>query len=375
MSKRPRWEDCIVNHEGEVETFIADYFKAVERRCLFVGGAGFDPRCLAFPRLLATPLGDRLKCVLLREIRPDPQTELTKRADQNIDDLGKLVKDRQILDVPVLAADDGAVIGGRRATEVMMNISLSGYTDVVLDLSALSVGISFPVARYLLEAACSQTPHLNVHLVVMSNAGVDDAIRSIPSDYVDPVHGFSGRLDLEESADQPKIWMPALASCKGPALQVTYTKLRDPVVVCPIIPLSQRDPRASDKLLLEFENELHEIWEVEANNIVYAIEDDPMDLYRTITSIYHRFTQVFEDIETSHVVLTPSGSKTLAIGALLAAIEHNLPVRYVEVVGYTVDWSLVDQAQPKNGRPIHLWFAGDACFQAEVQTTTETAAA
>lgn len=367
MSKRARWENCIVNHGTEVEAFVDSYFKDEKRRCLFVGGAGFDPRCLTFPRLLAERIGARLDCVLLRETRRAPPPELLTRAENNTNALKELIKNTKVFDVEILAREDSAVVGGRRATEAVMGVSLDEYTDIVLDLSALSVGISFPVAHYLLQAGCDCEPHKNIHLVVVSNAGVDDAIRSIPSDSVDPVHGFPGELDLEDSAAQPKIWLPALAAGKGLALNVVRTKLRHPIVVCPIVPLSQRDPRAGDRLLLEFESELHEIWEVEANNMVYAIENDPMDLYRMITSIYQRFTKVFEKIEHTHVVLTPSGSKTLAIGALLAAIEHNLPVRYVEAVAYDVKWDLVDKANPEAGIPIHLWFAGDACVHCKTE--------
>jgi hypothetical protein len=204
------------------------------------------------------------------------------------------------------------------------------------------------------------TPTKNLHLVVISNAGVDDAIESVPSDHVDPVHGFSGRLELEESTQDPKIWMPALSAGKATALQLVREKLRGPVVVCPVVPLSQRDPRASDKLVAEFESELYQSWEVEANNVISAIEDDPLDLYRTIAAIYSRYSRVFAGVTESHVVLTPSGSKTLAIGVLMAAIEYDLPVRYVEAVSYEVAWDRVDEAQSTTSTPIHVWLSGDA---------------
>jgi hypothetical protein len=305
-------------------------------------------------------LGDRLQATFLRERRPEPSAELVSRAEKNIQSLGNTIGAVDIIDIDVLAEEDGAVIGGRRATEAISRISLESFTDIVLDLSALSVGISFPIARLLLERANHTNPKKNFHLVVVSNAGVDDAINSVPSDFVDPVHGFSGMLDLEESAQEPKIWMPALALGKAGALQVVREKLRDPVVVCPILPLSQRDPRASDKLVAEFESELYQSWEVEADNVIYAIEDDPLDLYRTISAIYKRYTRVFANVTNSHVVLTPSGSKTLAIGALMAAIEHDLPVRYVEAVSYEVKWERIDLAQDTVSMPIHVWLSGDA---------------
>ena len=360
MTARPRWEFCITNYGDEALSFVDKYFAEDQRHCLFIGGAGFDPRCLTFASRLAKSLGKRLQAVLLREQRPKPPTELVSRADQNITTLSKDIVTPQVIDVDVLANDDGAVIGGRRATEAISAISLGPFTDIVLDLSALSVGISFPVARLLLARANQSTPAKNVHLVVVSNAGVDDAIKSVPSDYVDPVHGFSGRLDLEESAQEPKIWMPALATGKAVSLQLVREKLRDPVVVCPIVPLSQRDPRANDKLVAEFGSELYQSWEVQSENVISAIEDDPLDLYRTISAIYGRYTRVFANVTNSHLVLTPSGSKTLAIGALMAAIEYDLPVRYVEAVSYEVKWDRVDEAQAAPSIPIHVWLTGDS---------------
>jgi len=309
---------------------------------------------------LADRLNERLSGILLRERRPEPPEELVARADKNIEALRSVISNVEVFEINVLAEDDEAVIGGRRATAAIAGVSLEPYTDVVLDLSALSVGISFPVARFLLDAVGQARPHKNFHLVVVSNAGVDDAIKSVPSEFVDPVHGFSGTLDLEESEQDPKIWMPALAIGKGLALQTVREKLRGPVAVCPILPLSQRDPRASDKLIAEFENELFQSWEVPASNIIYAVEDDPLDLYRTISAIFQRYTKVFADVANGHVILTPSGSKTFAIGALMAAIEYDLPVRYIEAVAYEVKWDLVDAAQPGLGSPIHVWLAGDA---------------
>lgn len=358
MTNPARWGKCIANYGEEVTSFTNCYFGQEHRSCLYIGGAGFDPRCLLFAQLLSERLSGRLDAVLLREKRPEPPQELVSRADQNVKALQKLIPGVRVIDIDVLAEGDSAVIGGRRATTAIAGISLDSYTDIVLDFSAVSIGISFPVAKLLLEAA--NATRKNLHAVVVSNGGVDDSIKSVPNDAVDPVHGFSAHLDLAESEADPKIWMPALAHGNRAALQTVRDKIRGPVSVCPILPLSQRDPRAADKLIMEFEAELYQSWEVEASNVIYAIEDDPLDLYRTIDSIFRRYRRVFVNVSGSHLVLTPSGSKTFAIGALMAAIEHELPVRYVEAVAYEVAWSAIDEAQSRNNsKPIHVWLAGD----------------
>ncbi len=354
------WDECIATYGKEVATFFGAHFADTKRRCLIVGGAGFDPRCVTFAQLLHDHLGARLDGFFLREHRPDPSPELVTRADVNIATLKGLVSILTVKDIEVLAKEDKAVIGGRRAVQALDAVPLAPYTDIIIDFSALSVGISFPVARLLLEKAAAEAGPKNVHVVVASNAGIDDAVRVIPSDVVDPVHGFSALLDLQESAQEPKIWMPALAFGKGQSLELIRAGLRGPVTVCPVLPISQRDPRTSDRLIADYEDELYQSWEVPASNTVFPIEDDPLDLYRTITSIYKRYTKWFQEVERAHVVLTPSGSKTLAIGALMAAIEHELPVRYVEAVDYVVSWPAVDGAQKVADEPIHVWLSGEA---------------
>jgi hypothetical protein len=268
------------------------------------------------------------------------------------------VPNSKLANVEVLSSEDRAVIGGHRAVQEIRRESVASITDVVLDMSAISIGISFPVARYLYEACSRSGIEPNFHLMVASHPQIDAAIASIPNDVVDPVRGFSGRIDLDESEDDPKIWLPHLSLSRGSALQLIRNSIRGPVDVCPVLPLSQREPRTGDRLIEIFESELYQEWEVDPRNFVYAMEDDPLDLYRTVSSIYRRYAGVFAGVANSHVVLSPSGNKVLAIGALMAALEHDLPVRYVEAVGYQVDWTAVQEVDPNTSSLIHVWLHG-----------------
>jgi hypothetical protein len=92
--------------------------------------------------------------------------------------------------------------------------------------------------------------------------------------------------------------------------------------------------------------------------LVYAAEDDPLDIYRTLLRIDDLRRPVFQASGGSLLVLSPVGSKVLALGTLMAALERNLPVVYLEAIGYEV-------AQPPsvgNADPelIHVWLEGDA---------------
>jgi hypothetical protein len=124
------------------------------------------------------------------------------------------------------------------------------------------------------------------------------------------------------------------------------------------LPFPASNPRLGDELAADFIAEFENAWSVDARNIVYAAEDDPLDLYRTILSLDDLRRPVFEDFGGSLLVLSPVGSKTMALGALLAALERDLPVAYLEAIGYNFS-----NAQPAERQPpflIHIWLEGEA---------------
>jgi hypothetical protein len=378
MSALPRWQHCIAHYDEQAADFVKQYLSARKRVCLLVAGAGFDPRSATVARLLSEIVkAGTLRALFVRERRPSPDPDLLSRGDAHARELLKLVPRAKVVDIEVLSADDRAVVGGHRAVQALSGAGLrqlDDVTDVILDMSALSIGVSFPVARFLLEACENAGPTIAFHVIVASHPVLDDAISSIPNDAVEPVRGFSGAIDLAESVEEPKIWLPHLASGRNSALQLIRDKLPGPVNVCPVLPLSQRDPRAADRLVAEFEGELYQDWEVDPRNLIYAIEDDPLDLYRTITSIYQRYIGVFSEVTRAHVVLSPSGNKVLAVGALMAALEHDLPVRYVEAVRYEVDWSRIAEANPGASRLVHVWLHGPPYRQSIGQPVPANAA-
>jgi hypothetical protein len=375
----PRWQYCISHSGPDVKEFVRTYLRSGELSCLLVAGAGFDPRTSAVTQLLSGAIAgtsSRLKAVFVREHRPNPGAALVRLGDEHADRLRATVPDSELVGIQVLAESDRAVVGGQRIIAEMSARPrlLECVTDVILDMSALSLGISFPLARYLSEA-CSQSG-ANFHVFAASNSTLDDAIRSIPSDVVDPVRGFSGQIDYESAAEEPKIWLPHLSTNRAASLQRILDSLKGPVKICPVVPLSQCDPKAGDRLLAEFEPELMREWRIDARDLVYAIDDDPLDLYRTLSAIWRRTQSVFKDVIRSHLVLSPSGNKILAIGALMAALEHDIAIRYVESIGYEVDWDKISAAagEPPS-RFVHVWLQGAPYVEVTEEGETPPAAA
>ncbi|MCU7919933.1 MAG: hypothetical protein KZQ95_16475 [Candidatus Thiodiazotropha sp. (ex Epidulcina cf. delphinae)] len=358
MKSRPRWDQCVDHKDGEVESFINEYFSSPDRSCLLIAGAGFDPRTPVFCTKLYDVLKERLNAIMIREERPNPDTKLIECAVENLLSIQSLVNSSKIIEIDIFA-EDNAIIGGRQVISELRLEKLDSYTDIVIDLSALSIGVSFPIIRYVYESAQYSSIPLNIHLLIASDPNLDHAITPISGDVVNKIHGFKGRGGLHGQAEPAKLWLPQLSIRRKDDLRRIYDVV-DPHDTCPILPFPSRDPTAGDRLAFEFLEELEDIWEVDTRNIVYADEENPLDLYRTILRIADERRPVFQDLGGSSLVLSPLGSKVLAVGALMAALELDCPVYYVEALGYDVDWEKADNADKDVQAMRHIWLYGDA---------------
>lgn len=329
---RDHWANCILHHDDDVNAFIESYFAREDRRVLLVAAAGFDPRANHVTQQLSATLADRLSAIFVREERPNPSDNLIERANVNEALLRGLVPDSEVIQVDVFA-DDGAPVGGHRVSSELIKRPLDdGITDVILDFSALSLGVAFPAARLLLEA-CEGENNRAFHIMISSNPELDDQIRSDPSDRPSPVKGFAPEISDEDYGDAV-IWVPQLAHGRLGTLAKIGTALGDFYKVCPLLPFPAKNPRRSDDLVTEFQSALVDEWNVDPRDFVHASEWNPLDCYRRLSRLKLRFDRTMEGTYVPRMVLSPIGSKVLATGALMAAIEHNMAVQYVETDSY-----------------------------------------
>ena len=117
---------------------------------------------------------------------------------------------------------DGAVIGGRNIINVLSRQGLVGVTDIVVDISALSVGTSFPIIRYFVDRIVRGHETVNLHLLVAHDPRLDADIRSKPSDTPGYVHGFKGRSTLFDAAEAARLGLPQLTTGRRRALGRLY---------------------------------------------------------------------------------------------------------------------------------------------------------
>lgn len=361
MSVPRRWDRC-VRHRGErTLAFMRAHFGEVHRRVLLIAGAGFDPRASTICSELASVMGPRLQALFLREERPNPAPQLVERAERNIEQLVARVPQHELAAINIFASD-GAVIGGRNAVGLLAgrhNTLLEGKTDVIVDSSALSIGVAFPMVRYLRDLTAQLYNSFNLHLMVTDEPVTDDSIVSTASDRASTVHGFNGELGLNQNVRRAKLWLPQLVAQQRTVMERIRVSI-EPDDICPIVPFPSADPRAADRLIEHYQEDFDNTWGVDSRDLVYADERNPLDLYRSILRIAAERTRVFAQAGGSMVILSPKGSKVLATGALMAALEGDFPIAYVEASAYSTDFTRLDFHRAAPGEIVHIWLEGEA---------------
>ncbi|KAF1710165.1 hypothetical protein CSC73_05670 [Pseudoxanthomonas sacheonensis] len=257
--------------------------------------------------------------------------------------------------VNVFSEDEKTVVGGRRITQKLVAEALDELTDIVIDISALSIGISFPIVQQFYNQACDKANFPNVHVMVTTSPSIDGAVSSEVMDKLQMVHGFDPDFGTEAESKKPKLWIPQLSSRAQSALKLIFQRL-DPEEVCPVLPFPAADPRAVEELIEVFQEQIANTWNVDARDFLYAAEGHPLDLYRTILRVDAMRRLTYEVEDGSITVLSPLGTKAMALGALLAALDRKLPIAYVESLKYQVQFS--DNPPPPG--LIHLWLTGEA---------------
>jgi hypothetical protein len=360
VRQRKYWGRCISHGGSDIAAFVSDHFGEPHRKVLLVAGAGFDPRAQAVARVLTSAVKRPLSGVFIREERAGAEPVLKQKADHNTAELLALAPDAKVLSVDIFATD-GAVVGGRRIVDSLNAVTIAqDCTDIVVDFSALSLGIAYPATKFFIDAVqalAGQGPQFpNLHVMVADSPSVDASITSVSSDKIEAIHGFKGEFSLEARARAAKLWLPQLRKDKRLVLGRIH-RFVDPADVCPVLPFPSRDPRVGDRLIDHFREEFESSWAIDAHDIVFADERDPLDLYRAILDIHDARERVFRDIGGSLTVLTPMGSKVLSVGALMAAVERGFPVIYCEALSYSLSGA---PQPPDTSELIHVWLLGEA---------------
>ncbi len=291
--------------------------------------------------------------------------------NENLVELNNLAKDKtsdtKKISIWESSGSGHRRIGGRQiAGQFDKEVIDKGYTDIIIDISALPRGIYFSLVGKLLSLIdkYGRDSKPNLFVFTSENADLDSLIerKGIGKDFDYP-HGFSGGVDMEAYNKQPTIWLPLLGEGKQAHFEKAYQQI-SPDEICPLLPFPSKNPRRSDNIFTEHHEQFFDVLRIESQNILYVPEQNPFEAYRIIMNTLGNYQESLNVIGGCKGVISTFSSKLLSIGAILAAFELN-DKKMMHVGVLNVDSSgcdIVDIDSFKSLRPrselFVTWLAG-----------------
>jgi len=370
-----RWQTYVLTRGEEFVAFWKSHLQSKERHVLFILARGFDPRmCFGLDHLLRAG-GTGARDVLLVEFSEgasSPSRVYLPFVEENLKTMNALVKGRGKISSREVQtrSKEGHRITSRSAGNLFRRVDeFDGYTDVVLDVSAMPRAVYMPLIAKILHIfdhspkdAPTQPP--NFHVFVWEDPALDQDIRDEGvDDTAVYLHPYTGAMDREATAGQPKVWIPLLGEGQRAQLQ----RIHDLVVpdeICPVLPSPALNPRRGDNLVMEYHDLLFDRLRVEPRDFLFCSEQNPFEVYRQITRAIRGYRESLSPLGGSKFVLSALSSKLLSVGALLVAYDFktekiDIGIAHVECHGYHMDDATVKSLPKDHGEPVGLWLSGE----------------
>jgi hypothetical protein len=178
-----------------------------------------------------------------------------------------------------------------------------------------------------------------------------------PASQAQAVRGFAGPSSFQ-AMPIARIWLPQLGRGRVETLRKIRATHDSVYKVCPVVPFPARNPRRADELLPEYQPALVDEWKVDARDYIYVSEKNPLDCYRTISTLKKRYDKTVDEVFFPQIILSPLGSRVIAAGAMMAAVEHGLSVHYVETLRYEFKTSALSAQPQDKDMIVHIWLHG-----------------
>jgi hypothetical protein len=326
-----RWNPYAFLRDNELEEMFETHFNSGSK-ILLIMGKGFDVRMNIFlKRLVSKKSNNNITCLLINfdEGKHSSSHQYKYLVDENIAELDTLLPKTQIINSPIhLWKQTGRKnrrVGDRRAANLIDDLKVEDYTDIIVDISALPRGIYFSLLGKLLTYIDRMPPSNSIPNLMVAVAENPELDMNIQEEGVDEdlnfLHGFGGEIDLSSSeGTEPLIWLPILGEDKLLHLQKAYAHLK-PGEICPILPFPSRNPRRPDALTMTYHELLFDELRIEPQNIMYVPEQNPFEAYKILYNTIENYHISLKALNGCKAVLSTFSSKLLSIGTLLAAYE------------------------------------------------------
>jgi len=343
-----------------VQDRLTDFWKKHDkgrRKVLFICGIGFNPRCIPALKAMVKVIGAESSITVLC-------ARLINNMDENF--VNNYKDSLECLDT-IRKEADGVPNGYRYEIEVNLfnneerqigdemlirefdeavGIELNRYTDIVIDISIFPRSMMFTLIGHLwkyrvagqnLFAVRTQTP---------------ESGRATSKEFID-ISYIRGDRHYRRKGDQ--VWVPILSD-EIDRMDVVYDFLK-PVDVFPLVPFPDRDLRRGDSLLSKYRDTIFGKWQVPFKNIMYASGSVPWDVFRKLSDFAVLHAETKPD---SSLVVSMMAGRAISLGALVAALKHDLYICHVQPADYVLSEEMRNKILSECGRaePDIYWLAG-----------------
>lgn len=351
--------------EAEIRSFWADFYKIgqAKRKVIFILGDGFDPRMLRVLKILTDmTFNIELKCYLVG-YPYNTKHKYQSLVDKNESELRELsLSKRFILDESIKADFSHWLNGIKEIVNQIAGIEVEyGNTDLILDVSAFPRAIYFNVLRTLVTVFGHR---INIFASVSEQVDIDNAITENSYNEPEPLWGFNAKIGRASRIGGFNVALPLLGEGKKSILMEIIKKF--PVEdTYPVLPFPSKNPRRSDDLLIEYQEELSNYLNVNSNQIIYAAEQNPFELYRMLSEVISNYRDSFKPLTKNVCFLVPIlTSKLLSLGALLLALENKNDVAIFcpTPSNYLISKDCLEHfaEYSEKSEPFLMWITGEA---------------
>lgn len=366
--QKNRWESYVMyDNKKKLVDFWTEFYKnRPNAKVLFMLGLGFDPRMNnVLKLLLETVNGIKIDCVAIDFPDGDEHSENRKLFNANALEISELQEKYgfryELMGIePYQPWDKRIALMSRK----VLAKDLSDYDDVILDVSSLPRAFYFNIAKALFNKLRDDKKK-NLFFAVSENVMIDSKIVKTPrTDNIEPLVGFRSMSSRESNLDRINILISLIGEGQQNValLDKIYTHFQ-PSDMFPVLPFPSKDPRRSDALLQLYHEFLTQKQFTEPQNITYADEQNPFELYRIVSNMIRGHQATFKPI-SDHVCfgIALLTSKLLSLGVLLVGLEYNscVTIYNISSTDYEVDDAVSFEQINETSEPFLMWITGEA---------------
>ncbi|RSK47468.1 hypothetical protein [Hymenobacter rigui] len=382
-----RWSPYLLLSGDKATHTLSLHFGGTEhRKLLLILGKGFDVRMnYVLNKIKELPADINLDCLLIcfNDGSDLEDSKHKQYVDSNIEELRRLVPESNIREKNInIWKEEGnrrRRVGDRDAAYLIKDFhELAGYTDIIIDISALPRSIYFSLIGKVLSIIDnrpveSNAPNLIV--CVAENPSIDSNINDEGLDKdVSFLMGFMGGIKPSPAErTEPLIWLPLLGEGKKSHMQIASEGLV-PDEICPIFPYPSKVSHRPDKLLIDYNKLLFDELRIEPQNIMYAPERNPFEVYKILVNTIKNYSKSLKELNGCRVAISAFSSKLLSIGTLLAAYQINnvegdvrVGLTTVDSQGYSLEKGFNFEQTSLSSELFVIWLTGEP-YEEDEQT-------